>query len=142
MIPLCLISTHPQSLARTDGHAFYGYPSDYLERFRAGIEKVTPADVAAWRKISPPRPTCRTVVGNSAEFEKPLSSMGTVSNVDITIPEPLAKRRRRTGETQLPRTPKATPCCQGCCRHGRRELKTSTPSNLASPSLRKLPVET
>ena len=28
------------------------------------------------------------VVGNTAEFDKPLASLGTVSNVDITIPPP------------------------------------------------------
>ena len=70
-------------------YAFYGYPSDYLERFRAGIEKVTPADVArVAAKYLHRDQLAVLVVGNSAEFEKPLSSMGTVSNVDITIPEP------------------------------------------------------
>src|SRR4051812_1652612 len=33
-------------LAERMAYEFYGYPADYLERFRAGIEKVTPADVA------------------------------------------------------------------------------------------------
>jgi len=32
------------------------------------------------------------VVGNTAEFDKPLSSLGTVTNVDITIPPPPAEK--------------------------------------------------
>jgi len=74
-------------------YAFYGYPADYLERFRAGIEKVAPADVArVAAKYLHRDQLAVLVVGNSAEFEKPLSSMGTVSNVDITIPEPAGEK--------------------------------------------------
>jgi len=74
-------------------YAFYGYPSDYLERFRAGIEKVTPADVArVAAKYLHRDQLAVLVVGNSAEFDKPLSSMGVVSNVDITIPEPAGEK--------------------------------------------------
>jgi zinc protease len=70
-------------------YAFYGYPSDYLERFRAGIEKVTPADAArAAAKYLHKDQLAVLVVGNTTEFDKPLSSLGTVTNVDITIPEP------------------------------------------------------
>ena len=70
-------------------YAFYGYPSDYLERFRAGIEKVTPADAArvAAKYLHKER-LAVLVVGNSAEFDKPLSNLGPVTEVDITIPEP------------------------------------------------------
>ncbi len=71
------------------GYEFYGYPQDFLERFRAGIEKVTAADVA---RIIPKylhKDQLKVlVVGNTAEFDKPLSSLGTVTNVDITIPPP------------------------------------------------------
>jgi zinc protease len=74
-------------------YAFYGYPSDYLERFRAGIEKVTPADAArVAAKYLHRDQLAVLVVGNSAEFDKPLSSIGTVSNVDITIPGPAGEK--------------------------------------------------
>jgi zinc protease len=70
-------------------YEFYGYPPDFLERFRAGIEKVEVADVA---RIIPKylhKDQLRVlVVGNTAEFDKPLSSLGPVTNVDITIPQP------------------------------------------------------
>ena len=75
-------------------YAFYGYPSDYLERFRAGIEKVTPADVArVAAKYLHKDQLAVLVVGNAAEFDKPLSSFGTVNKVDITIPEPAGEKK-------------------------------------------------
>ena len=70
-------------------YEFYGYPADFLERYRAGIEKVTAGDVA---RIVPKYlhkdQLAVLVVGHVADFDKPLSSLGTVTNVDITIPPP------------------------------------------------------
>ena len=68
-------------------YEFYGYPADYLERFRTGIEKVTTADVArVAAKYLHQNELAVLVVGNTADFDQPLSSLGTVTNVDITIP--------------------------------------------------------
>jgi zinc protease len=70
-------------------YEFYGYPQDYLEKFRVGVEKVTAADVArAATKYLHKEKLTTLVVGNSAEFDKPLSSLGPVTNLDITIPPP------------------------------------------------------
>lgn len=70
-------------------YEFYGYPADFLERFRAGVEKVTPADVSrVASKYLHKEQLAVLVVGNASEFDKPLSSLGQVSNVDITIPAP------------------------------------------------------
>ena len=70
-------------------YEYYGYPADFLERYRVGIEKVTPADVArVAAKYLHKDQLAVLVVGNTAEFDKPLASLGTVSNVDITIPPP------------------------------------------------------
>jgi zinc protease len=70
-------------------YEFYGYPADFLERYRSGIEKVTAADVA---RIIPrylhKDQLAVLVVGNTADFDKPLSSLGTVKEVDISIPPP------------------------------------------------------
>jgi zinc protease len=75
-------------------YEFYGYPADFLERYRSGIEKVTTADVA---RIIPKYlhkdQLAVLVVGNTAEFDKPLSSLGAVSDVDITIPPPPGEKR-------------------------------------------------
>jgi zinc protease len=70
-------------------YEFYGYPPDYLERFRVGVDKVTPADVArAASKYLHKEKLAILVVGNPGEFDKPLSSLGTVTNIDIAIPPP------------------------------------------------------
>ena len=70
-------------------YEFYGYPQDYLEKFRAGVEKVTQADVArASSKYLHKDKLAVLVVGNAPDFDKPLSSLGPVTKVDITIPPP------------------------------------------------------
>ncbi len=70
-------------------YEFYGYPQDYLEKFRLGVDKVTAADVArAASKYLHKEKLATLVVGNPAEFDKPLSSLGPVTNIDITIPPP------------------------------------------------------
>jgi zinc protease len=74
-------------------YEFYGYPADYLERYRAGIEKVGKEDVArAAAKYLHKDKLAVLVVGNTAEFDKPLSSLGAVTNVDITIPPPPSEK--------------------------------------------------
>jgi zinc protease len=71
------------------GYEFYGYPADFLERYRAGIEKVTPADVnRVWPKYLHKEQLAVLVVGNTADFDQPLSSLGPVSQVNIAIPPP------------------------------------------------------
>jgi outer membrane lipoprotein-sorting protein len=68
---------------------FYGYPSDYFQRYAANIEKVTPADVErVAKKYISPNQLAVLVVGKEKDFEKPLSSLGEVQKIDITIPEP------------------------------------------------------
>ena len=68
-------------------YEFYGYPLDFLENFQKGIEGVTKEDVArVAAKYIHRDQMAVLVVGNVAEFDKPLSSLGTVNKVDITIP--------------------------------------------------------
>ena len=88
-------------------YEYYGYPADFLERYRAGIEKVTAADVArVAAKYLHKDQLAVLVVGNVAEFDKPLSSLGTVTDVDITIPpppgEPLAAKPEKSGDAAPP----------------------------------------
>lgn len=77
---------------RMVGYEYYGYPRDYLQRFRTGIEKVTPADVlrAAQSRLDPERLTV-LVLGREKGFERPLASFGKVVPWDITIPQPKQK---------------------------------------------------
>jgi zinc protease len=75
-------------LAERMRYEFYGYPADFLERFRAGIEKVTPADVdRVARKYIHPEKMAVLVVGNSKDFDRELATFGKVTNIDIKIPQ-------------------------------------------------------
>ena len=68
-------------------YEFYGYPHDFLENFQKQIEKVTKEDVArVAAKYIHREQMAVLVVGNAGEFDKPLSSLGTVTKLDITIP--------------------------------------------------------
>jgi zinc protease len=69
--------------------AFYGYPPDFLEKYKDGIEKVTAADVTrVANKYIDVSKLATVVVGNRAEIQPPLSTLGPVTNLDITIPPP------------------------------------------------------
>ena len=71
--------------------ALYGYPSDFLEKYKIGIEKVTAADVTrVANKYVDVNKLAIVVVGNNADFGGPLSTLGPVSNLDISIPPPPA----------------------------------------------------
>ena len=68
-------------------YEFYGYPADFLERFRDAVEKVTIADVnRVAHKYIDKRKLAVLVVGNPKEFDKPLSTFGQVTKLDISIP--------------------------------------------------------
>ena len=70
-------------------YEFYGYPLDFLERYPAAIEKVTAADVArAAQKYVDKGKLAVLVVGKAADFDRPLSSFGPVTTIDVTIPPP------------------------------------------------------
>lgn len=85
------LDTPDKVLRERMAYEFYGYPPDFLEQYRAGIEKVTTADVnRVWPKYLHKDQLAVLVVGNTAEFDKPLSSLGPVTNIDITIPPPPA----------------------------------------------------
>ena len=92
--------TKGKVLAATARLAFYGYPADYLERYRAGIEKVTVADLerVAGRRVDTTK-LAVLVVGNQSEFSDPLSKLGlgAAQSVDITIPIPEALRQQLGG---------------------------------------------
>jgi zinc protease len=72
--------------------AFYGYPADFLDKYKTAIEQVTSADVSrvANNYIDGTK-LAIVVVGNASEFGTPLSTLGPVTNLDIAIPPPPAK---------------------------------------------------
>jgi zinc protease len=76
-------------LAERLTYEFYGYPADWLDKFSTEIQKVTAADVnrVAAKYIHRDQ-LAVLVVGNTKDFDKPLSSLGPVKEIDIAIPPP------------------------------------------------------
>ncbi len=71
---------------------FYGYPADYYQQYPARLQAVTTDDVArVAKKYVQPNQVSVLVVGREKDFDKPLSTLGAVTPIDITIPEGNAK---------------------------------------------------
>lgn len=70
-------------------YAFYGLPADFLEQYRANIEKVQIADVTrVAKKYVHPDQLAVLVVGKASDLDQPLSNLGKVTTIDISIPPP------------------------------------------------------
>jgi zinc protease len=70
---------------------YYNYPDGYLERYRDNIAKVTKIDLLnAARKYLHPDAFKLVVIGDSAKFDQPLSTLGNVQELDLklNIPKP------------------------------------------------------
>ncbi|MEB3341249.1 MAG: pitrilysin family protein [Okeania sp.] len=81
-----------QTLSRLMRYEYYGYPKDFIFRYRQKLEKVRVADVQrVAEKYLQPEKIVTLVVGNQEAIEPPLSSLGNgskITSIDITIPEP------------------------------------------------------
>lgn len=65
----------------------FGYPADFLQTEKEAIEKITPKDVQRVAQEYVKTGDARImVVGKPADFTAPLSDLGEVSEIDITIP--------------------------------------------------------
>jgi zinc protease len=83
------VDTPEKTLGEQVTYAFYGYPPDFLERFHDGIEKVTEEDVTrVANKYIDVSKLAILVVGNKQEIQPALSTLGKVTDLDITIPPP------------------------------------------------------
>jgi zinc protease len=91
-------------LAERMTYEFYGYPLDWLDKYPAEIQKVTAADVnRVAAKYLHRDQLAVLVVGNTKEFDKPLSSLGAVKQIDITIPPPPgAEKAAQEEESSMP----------------------------------------
>jgi zinc protease len=78
-----------KTLNRVMRYEYYGYPKDFLFQYQKAIAAVTRADVlrVAKEKFLPENLSI-VAVGNPKEFGKPLSALGEVKTIDLTIPEP------------------------------------------------------
>jgi zinc protease len=83
--------TREKVLAESVRLEFYGYPPNYLETYKAGLEKVTLGDLSAVaKKYVHPDKLAVLVVGNGPEIKPGLDDLGlgAIHPVDITIPQP------------------------------------------------------
>jgi len=81
--------TKEKVLAAANRLEFYGYPADFLDKYREGVEKVTTADLErVAKKYIDTSKLAVLVVGNQQEFGAPLTElgMGAPHPIDITIP--------------------------------------------------------
>ena len=82
-----------KTLRRILRYTYFGYPTSFLFDYQKAVEKVTREDVlrVAKQRFKPEDLTI-VMVGNSKDFGKPLSTLGKVNTLDLTIPEPPQER--------------------------------------------------
>jgi zinc protease len=90
-------------LAERMTYEYYGYPPDWLDKYQSEIKKVTAADVnRVAQKYLHRDQLAVLVVGNTKEFDKPLSSLGAVKDIDITIPPAPGDKQGSQGPASNP----------------------------------------
>jgi zinc protease len=68
---------------------YYGYPRDFLQTYQKSVERVTVEDVhRAAAKHLHPEDLVVLAVGRDDDFDAPLSTLGEVRAIDVTIPPP------------------------------------------------------
>jgi zinc protease len=78
-----------KTLNRVMRYEYFGYPKDFLFQYQKAIAAVTRADVLRVAKQHlRPEELAIVTVGNPKEFGKPLTTLGKVDDLDLTIPEP------------------------------------------------------
>lgn len=79
-----------QTLSRLMRYEYYGYPADFLLRYRRQVEATSIADVQrVARTYLQPEKITTLVVGNAASIQPPLTTLtAEVKPIDITIPTP------------------------------------------------------
>lgn len=83
-----LFDSPVKTLNRVLTYEYFGYPRDFLFEYQKKIAAVTQADVlrVAKRHMRPEDLTI-VVAGNAKDFGKPLSVLGKVETLDLSIPE-------------------------------------------------------
>ncbi|MXY49916.1 MAG: insulinase family protein [Gemmatimonadetes bacterium] len=78
-------------------YEYYGYPQDFLEKTKTGIEKVTVEDVKrVAREYLQPDKMRLIVVGNDQDFDEEMSAFGEVNEIDVTIALPVVEAPEAT----------------------------------------------
>lgn len=85
-------------------YEYHGYPRDFLDKYKANVEKVTAEDVLrVAKKHLRPDQLVILAAGRAQDFDQPLATLGTVKTIDITIPQPKAAAKAvpaATAETE------------------------------------------
>ena len=94
--------TKGEILSRALRYEYYEYPQDFVEQLMAGIREVSKADVkrVAAEYLQPDKFTL-IAVGKASDFDKPLNTLGDVTEVDITIPSPAPEPVPEAGEADV-----------------------------------------
>jgi len=81
--------TKGEIVRRLMTYEYFGYPADFLQKTKQNVEKVTKDDVlrVAKKHLQPDKMQI-LAVGRPQDFDEPLSVLGTVREIDITIPVP------------------------------------------------------
>ncbi len=78
-----------KTLNRAVRYAYFDYPKDFIFQYQKAVQAVTRADILRVAKAHfLPENLAIVAVGNSKDFGKPLTSLGKVTPIDLTIPEP------------------------------------------------------
>lgn len=79
--------TRAKTLGRLLTYEYFGYPKDFIQQYQKALAAVTKADVLrVARQYLHPENFTTVAVGNPQAFGQPLSAMGTVKDIDLTIP--------------------------------------------------------
>ncbi len=78
-------------VSRLMTYDYYGYPRDFLQTYQKSVERVTAEEVQrAAAKHVHPEILVVLAVGRDDDFDAPLSTLGEVRTIDVTIPAPPA----------------------------------------------------
>lgn len=89
-----------QTLNRLMNYQYYGYPEDFINRYKDAVSKVTAQDIlrVAKQYIKPEEFTI-LAVGQTEKFADSLKSLGEVKKLDITIPQPKTETAQADAST-------------------------------------------
>lgn len=80
----------------------FGYPNDFLEQIRDRVYDVTIEDIQrVAKKYLRPDDFIILAVGNDSDFDRPLSDLGEVNLIDITIPQPAKDEEVDISDVQI-----------------------------------------
>ena len=100
--------TPSKTLNRLLTYRYYGYPDDFIFQYQKAVQQVTRADILRVAKqYVDPAKFVIVAVGNPKDFKTPLTSLGPVSAIDLTIPPPAKATPARGAEP--PRAQAAQP---------------------------------